>query len=84
MRPEVREARLIGRGLITVAVVLPFLVLIAWVMQPGGISPMYEPPWYAAALPWAGVAGYLLGLGWMIRIYRANPERGERSWRYRS
>jgi hypothetical protein len=26
---------------------------------------------------------YLVGLVWMIRLSRANPEGGERSWRYR-
>ena len=76
--------RWMARHLLAIAVALPFLVLIAWVMQPGSISGMYDPPWYLAALPWAGAAGYLLGLAWMIRIYRADPEPGERTWRYRS
>lgn len=43
-----------------------------------------EPPWYEVALPWAGAAGYLIGLGWMIRIYRADPEPDEPTWRYRT
>ena len=43
-----------------------------------------EAPWYEAALPWAAAAGYLFGLGWMIRIYRADPEPDEPTWRYRS
>jgi hypothetical protein len=76
--------RWMARHLLAIAVALPFLVLIAWVVQPGSISGMYDPPWYVSALPWAGAAGYLLGLGWMIRIYRADPEPGERTWRYRS
>jgi len=24
-----------------------------------------------------------IGIAWMIRIYRADPEAGERTWRYR-
>jgi hypothetical protein len=31
-----------------------------------------------------GVAGMVIGFGWMIRIYRADPEPDQRSWRYRS
>lgn len=36
------------------------------------------------ALTVAGVAGATIGLAWMIRIYRAEPERDQDSWRYRS
>jgi hypothetical protein len=30
-----------------------------------------------------GVGGMLLGLAWMIRIYRADPEPDESSFRFR-
>ena len=30
-----------------------------------------------------GVAAYVVGLAWMIRIYRTDPEVGESPWRYR-
>jgi hypothetical protein len=83
-RADARAGRWMARQLLAVAVALPFLLLIGWVMQPGSFSGMYDPPWYVEALPWAGGAGYLLGLAWMIRIYRADPEPGETTWRYRS
>jgi hypothetical protein len=84
-RDDLAAARRMARALLIVAIAMPFAVLILSVMQPGGSTPMlYEPPWYEAAVLGAGAAGYLLGLAWMIRIYRADPEPGERTWRYRS
>jgi hypothetical protein len=83
--PDALAARRMARLLIGIAIVVPILMLVAWIAQPGGIEPMFhEPPWYAAALPWACAAGYLFGLGWMIRIYRADPEPDDPTWRYRS
>jgi hypothetical protein len=87
-RPRWRWDGLAGRAvakhMIIFAVLLPVAILLAWVAQPGHFGPMfYEPPWYEVALPWAGAIGYLVGLGWMIRIYRADPEPEEPTWRYR-
>lgn len=83
-RTDIRAARQMSRFLLAVAIVLPFVLLLALVAQPAGFSAMfYESPWYQVALPWAGAIGYLTGLGWMIRIYRADPEPGETTWRYR-
>lgn len=48
------------------------------------MEPMFNAlPWWVAALPILGPASYFLGLAWMIRIYLAGPEPGERTWRYR-
>jgi hypothetical protein len=84
MRPEVRRAQETGRLMLAVAIALAPLALIVFVASPGDIEPMFGQPWYVAALPWLAAAGYLVGLGWMIRIYRARPEDGERTWRYRA
>ena len=72
-----------ARALLIAAIAMPAFVVLLRVTQPGLSGGMYEPQWYEVALPWAGVAGYLLGLSWMIRIYRADPEPDERTWRYR-
>jgi hypothetical protein len=88
-RPRWRWDGLAGRAvakhMIIFAVLLPVAILLAWVAQPGHMGGgMFDaPPWYEVALPWAGAIGYLVGLGWMIRIYRADPEPEEPTWRYR-
>ena len=43
----------------------------------------FEPPLWQQLMPWAGVAAYVVGIAWMIRIYRTDPEAGESPWRYR-
>jgi hypothetical protein len=51
-------------------------------LQPTNIGPMFETPpsdLWLTSLPVFGVLAYLIGLAWMIRIYRADPE-GHRSW----
>jgi hypothetical protein len=62
---------------------LPVVVLFVLVAAPGHMGGGLEPPWYSAAAPLVGVALYLVGLGWMIWIYRSRPESSRTSWRYR-
>jgi hypothetical protein len=86
---ELARARRIAREMIVFAVLLPAVALFVWIAQPGhtGGGMFYEPPWYEAALPWAAAAGYLVGLVWMILIYRRShlePEPDEPIWRYRA
>jgi hypothetical protein len=72
--------------MIGAALALPLLVAFTWVAAPGSIEPMFapQPPWYADALPWFGVAVYLIGLIWMARIHRTSHLEPEPSgWRYR-
>lgn len=80
---DLAAARRMARALLIAAMAMPAVVVILWVLQPGGFRGFYEPPWYEVALPWVGVAGYLFGLSWMVRIYRADPEPDESTWRYR-
>jgi hypothetical protein len=80
---NVRAAHRLSRILLAVTIAMPLFLLAGLVLQPGGPTPMFNSPWYADPLPWAGAAAYVVGLGWMIRIYRADPEPGERTWRYR-
>jgi hypothetical protein len=79
---DLRGARTAARALLIAAILMPLALLAWWVAQPGFMG-RPEPQWYQVALPWAGAAGYLLGLIWMIRIYRADPEPDVPSWRYR-
>jgi hypothetical protein len=77
------RGKAVARAMILFAVLLPLAILLAWIAQPAGPEPMFGPPWYAVALPWAAAVGYLTGLCWMVRIYRADPEPDEPIWRYR-
>jgi len=69
--------------LILLAVLYGFATLFVGVAQPGLIGPMFAA-WYASlVLEVVALASYFLGLAWMVRIYRADPEPDSRSWRYR-
>jgi hypothetical protein len=65
----------------TTPVVAGFLFIAA--PQFGGGLSHREPPLIESLVPWAGVLGVIIGIVWMIRIARADPEAGESSWRYR-
>jgi hypothetical protein len=81
MRNDVREARRIARILIAGAIGYILVSAVVWLARPGFFGP---DDGLQATFDAAGFATMLFGLGWMIRIYRADPEPGERSWRYRS
>jgi hypothetical protein len=57
-------------------------------LAPGPYEPSfglhYGPDWAALATIALAAAGTLGGLGWMIRIYRADPEPDQAAWRYRA
>jgi len=76
-----QRGRRIARGLIGLAIGFGLATLYIVVAQPGWFDPMFMS-WRAIALPVVAVASYFIGLGWMIRIYRARSEPGERTWRY--
>ena len=81
---DLAAARRMSRALLVAALAMPVVVVVLWIVEPGGLRGFYQPPWYEVALPWVGAVGYLIGLGWMVRIYRADPEPDEPTWRYRS
>jgi hypothetical protein len=84
MTRDVERARRIARALIALAIVCGLGALFMWVAQPGYIGPMFvERQTFEIWLPILGVASYFIGLAWMVRIYRAHSEPGERTWRYR-
>ena len=54
--------------------------VVVWVARPGFMGPT---PWWEVWLPPVGLAGMLIGLALMFRIYRAVPEPDQQAWRYR-
>jgi protein-S-isoprenylcysteine O-methyltransferase Ste14 len=82
-----RRGRRVARALFAEAIGLVVLLAFLFVAAPNTIGPMMRPSWFVAAMgmivPGAGVLGLIIGLAWMWRILRANPEPDSRSWRYR-
>lgn len=78
-----RRGRLISQLLITVALTTVAIAAFLWVAAPGGIGPMFADRTGETIIVLIGVAGAIVGLAWMIRIYRADPEPDPHAWRYR-
>ena len=51
--------------------------------MPNTTAPLFEPALTEWILPGLGVLGILVGLAWMVRILRSDPEPGSSAWRYR-
>lgn len=83
-RRRLGGARFLIRAELAIAVAAPLVIALLYVAAPGSIGGgMREPSLIERLLPWAGIAGWILGFVWMIRLSRPEPEGGERTWRYR-
>jgi hypothetical protein len=81
---RLRRAHVLIRFELVVAFAAPVAAGIMWMAQPGMIGPMYyEPPPFQWLLPVVAITGVVVGIVWMLRLSRQDPEAGERSWRYR-
>jgi hypothetical protein len=88
VRPDVREARRVGRTMIAIsAAAFP---VVSVLVTDGFAAPMFAPGVPVLGVPAAflfqvvAVAAYVVGLVWMIRIYRTSHlEPNGSSWRYR-
>lgn len=63
------------------AIVLPIVALALVVSAPTTMGPDPTPGPLGYAVAGTGISGLAIGLGAMIRIYRADPERHRSSWR---
>ena len=66
-----------------IAIAAPLAAGFLYLAAPGLSRGIGEPWLLEQLLPWASVGGMIVGLIWMVRLSRANPEAGERTWRYR-
>lgn len=82
-RRRLKRAHTLIRAELAIAVAAPLVVAFLYVAAPGFTGGWREPWLLERLLPWAGVAGVILGLVWMVRLARPEPEGGERTWRYR-
>lgn len=76
--------------MIAVAVLAILVTIFLFIAASGGPTPMFSTPpdfWglpVNVVLPAAGIVGAIIGLAWMIRIHRADPEPDQHAWRYRA
>jgi nitrate reductase gamma subunit len=80
------RGRLLARNLFALGVFAIFLVFFLFVAAPNGPSAMTIHPvpiTAAVAVPALGIAGLIVGLVWMIRILRTDPDPDAKAWRYR-
>ena len=83
-RRRLRRAHVLIRAELAIALALPAFAGFWYVARPGFMGDgLHEPPLIDTLIPWVGVGLFIVGLVWMIRLSRPDPEAGERSWRYR-
>lgn len=77
---------MIGRAMIWLAVIAIAVAALVTLLPPQGLTtPMdLEPPVWSKVLTALAVVGVVVGLVWMVRIYRADPEPDQAAWRYRA
>jgi hypothetical protein len=79
---KARRGRASARSLFTA--VLIFLAFAAFLFLSTNTShPLFEPGLIEWIGPGLGILGILVGLAWMVRILRADPEPDSSAWRYR-
>ena len=76
-----RARRELAKAIVLASAMLAGLTMFMHVVAPGYMGPKPEPGW-ADHIPIAAVLGQLVGLAWMVRIYRADPEPDQHAWRY--
>ena len=81
-RRRLRRAHILIRVELAIAVAAPLVAAFLYVAAPGFTGGTREPWLIERLLPWAAVAGVIVGLAWMIRLARPEPEGGERTWRF--
>lgn len=82
-RRSLEGSRFLIRAELAVAFAAPIVVGFLYLASPGGGTPMFGRLWLVEVVPWAGLIGFIVGIAWIVRLSRPDPERGERSWRYR-
>ena len=77
------RGRRLARLMFAVAVLPLAVAAFFFVAAPNFIDGFYNPSPIGLLVPAIGVAALVVGLVWMIRILRADPEPDAKSWRYR-
>ena len=79
-----RSGRLLARQMFGGTLFILLLGGFLFVAAPNtGNVRFFDPGPIAVVVPAAGILGIIVGLGWMIRILRSNPNPDAKAWRYR-
>jgi len=80
---KARRGRDSARGMFAVVLLLVAFVAFLFLSPPNTIGGYIEPGLIEWIAPGLGILGILVGLAWMVRIIRADPEPDSSAWRYR-
>jgi hypothetical protein len=82
------RCRRAARSLLLAAIAIDAFMVLLFIAVPHPSGPFTEPPPLLGAIvpiwiivPAIGIAANILGLAWMVRIYRADPESHPPSFR---
>ena len=82
---RLRRAHVLIRAELAIACAVPLIAGFMYVAAPNFSRGMLAPPSLMETLvPWFAVGLFIVGMVWMIRLSRPDPEPGERTWRYRA
>lgn len=80
---RVQRARAFARAEIGIGVLWILFTAFLWVAMPGTLEPMFRSSAPSTVDLLVGtIAVQIVALAVMIRIYRATPESGQRTWRF--
>jgi hypothetical protein len=77
------RGRRLARLMFAAALIPLAVAAFFFVAAPNFTGGFYDPGPIGLLVPAIGVAALVVGLAWMVRILRADPERDAKSWRYR-
>jgi hypothetical protein len=79
---KARRGRASARSLFAAVLILLAFVAFLFLSLPNTFG-HFEPGLIEWIAPGVGILGILVGLAWMVRILRADPEPDSSTWRYR-
>jgi hypothetical protein len=83
-RRRLARAHIMIRLELVIAVAAAVVAGFLYVAAPRGYEPMFlRPSLFEQLLPFGAIVGTIFGFVWMVRLSRADPEAGDRTWRYR-
>jgi hypothetical protein len=78
-----RRGRRLAHAIFAVGLIPLGLAAFFFIAAPNFTGGFYDPGPIGLIIPAIGFAALFVGLVWMIRILRADPEPDAKSWRYR-